>query len=293
MKRQNTQIHLVGTLIQLRSVTSRRVRTASALATCCILVLACGMVHADGKKGIGNWACDPKVNAALHVTWWYDWWLTAKAQIPGSEFVPQAWTYTDNDNSKFSDLLFQGIAQNKARYVLGYNEPDGSGAGHMTVAKALEGWPLLMKTGLPLGSPAAVHDDDAWMKAFMAGAAAKHYRVDFVCIHWYYLNARYLLDYVDKIHKLYGKPIWITEFCPVDWTGNGAITQRKAAEFVRQALPALNARSYVQRYAWYSDPGMPYGPGCLFNKNGSLTIVGKAYSEEPPGSFTTGPIAPK
>jgi hypothetical protein len=233
---------------------------------------------ADGKKGIGNWGCDPKWNAALGVSWWYDWWYTKKNDIPGSEFVPMVWTLSDNTDDKFSDDLAKSLADIKPRYLLGYNEPDGEGNGHLSVEEALDGWPILMKTGLPLGSPGCVHDDDPWMKAFMAGAAERHYRVDFVCIHWYYLNAKYLLDYVEKIHKLYGKPIWITEFAPVDWSGQGAITPAKAVQFVKEALPALDALPYVQRYAWYSDPSDPYGPACLFNKDGSLTEVGKAYA---------------
>lgn len=39
----------------------------------------------------------------------------------------------------------------------------------------------------------------------------------FVCVHWYGgANAQSFINYVKKVHELFNKPIWITEFAPAD-----------------------------------------------------------------------------
>jgi len=211
---------------------------APALFLCALLgVLAVSSAEAAAKKGLGNWGSEVRQNQLLNAGWWYNWGLDKKNAIPDAEFVPQAWSYKDNLNNNFVDSLNKSMADTHPKYLLGYNEPDGEGQADMSVEKALEGWPYLMKTGLLLGSPGAVHADDPWMKEFMAGIAKKGYRVDFICIHWYSIAPQELLDYVERIHKLYGKPVWITEFCPVDWDHKGRVTPQSAIDFIKVVLP--------------------------------------------------------
>lgn len=220
----------------------------------------------------------------LNLGWYYNWTDNPMEKIPRTvEFVPMVFGWFGDKDGKESQRIANLKKTANARYLLGYNEPDGEGQANLPVKKALDGWPILMKSGLPLGSPAAVHAEDTWMRDFMAGAAARGYRVDFVTIHWYYLTKPdSFLGYIEKIHKLYKKPVWITEFANVDWDKPSSTTRKftpkDVAKFLHVVLPRLNKLDYVQRYAWFHAPEAPYGTSALFKQDGSLTEVGKVYA---------------
>lgn len=69
--------------------------------------------------------------------------------------------------------------------LLGLNEPDVKKQGNMSIEETLDAWPVLMDTGMRLGSPGCVHPDKEWMIEFMAGAGKRNLRVDFICVHSY------------------------------------------------------------------------------------------------------------
>jgi hypothetical protein len=251
-----------------------------------------GAVPPGIKKGIGIWI-GPKDGGrwlrearALKVGWFYTWWYTKPPELPEDlEFVPMLWSYYGNKNGETGRTLDRLKATVGARYLLGYNEPDSSTEGNLSVDRALEAWPLLMHTGLPLGSPGATHPDNDWMRDFMKGAEARRYRVDFVCIHWYGDNdPQGFLDLLRRVHELYHRPLWITEFGVVDWkadkTHPSKYTPEDEAAFMRAVLPQLDRLDYVQRYAWFSgdtsDPN--YGPSVLFNADGTLNGLGEVYA---------------
>ena len=163
------------------------------------------------------------------------------------------WGYYGNANNGSVNWLNRVKGQTGVTTVLGYNEPDSTTQANLSVAAALDGWQYMAALGIHVGSPACVHADDAWMQQFMAGAAQKGYRVDYVCVHWYGgTDAQGFLGYLSYLHTLYNKPLWITEFAPADWSGNRGISPQQEADFMRQVIPALNTTWYVQRYAWYT-----------------------------------------
>ena len=223
---------------------------------------------------------------ALHAHWFYSWGGDAPENIPkGVEFVPMDWGYYGNKDNTLVQWLAKVKTQPGVHTLLGFNEPDGKDQANLTVDKALEGWPYLMKTGLRLGSPAAVHADGDWMRSWMKQAEAKKYRVDFITIHWYGGNdPKGFLGYLKKVHDLYHRPLWITEFAVADWnTGPNhpnQYTPQDEASFMRQVLPALDRLPYVERYSWFSasSDDEALGPGALFNKDGSLTELGRLYA---------------
>lgn len=244
----------------------------------------------NAKKGFGTVAGrDPKwldKLRALRASWFYGWGLDKPQNVPADiEFVPMDWGYWGNKDGAHEKVLNRAKAQKGVKTLLGFNEPDGKEQANLSVEGALEAWPQLQATNLRLGSPAAVHAHEDWMKRFMAGAKEKGFRVDFVTIHWYGGNdPNGFLGYVDLVHKLYGRPIWITEFAPADWEANknrpNRYTPAQMADFMARVLPELNKRPYVERYAWYSagvkDPSL--GPASLFGEDGSLTDLGRLYS---------------
>lgn len=239
------------------------------------------------KKGLGIYPEIAQFHPAseLGLSWYYDWSLDPTPGVSHDvEFVPMVFGWYGNKEGKESGAI-AAVKTTSARYLLGYNEPDGSDQSSLTPTQALAAWPLLMQTGLPLGSPAAVHADEAWMRAFMAGAAAGHDRVDFITVHWYYLtDAKSFLAYLERVHRLYGLPIWVTEFANVDWDQKPGtpckFTPHDVANFLRVVLPQLNKLDWVQRYAWFESATGPYATATLFNDDGTLTEAGRVYAAD-------------
>lgn len=234
----------------------------------------------------GKWAA---YVTALNVHWFYTWGGDEPAGVPkGVEFVPMAWGYYGNKGNGQVKWLAKMAAQPGVRHFLGFNEPDGKSQADLSVESALEGWQYMNQLSVPLGSPAAVHADGDWMQKFMQGVDQKHYHVDFITIHWYGdCNAQGFLGYLAHVHEMYHRPLWITEFSPGDWSAGpghpNRYTTQQVAGFMKAVLPAMNKLDYVQRYAWYSagtdDPAL--GKGALFNKDGSLTELGRIYADSP------------
>ena len=223
--------------------------------------------------------------SSLNVYWHYSWGVDLNKAEPDSvRFVPMIWGKWSLDKSL---LKVDSLARiGKVNHLLGFNEPDGKEQANLTVEESLAYWPQLMKLNIPLGSPACIHADNAWMKEFMAKVAEKGFRVDFICVHWYGgANAQSLIDHLKSIHDLYQRPIWLTEFAPADWSAlspaTGKVTVAQALAFMQQILPALEKLDYVERYSWYSSSpdNAALGNSALFDNAGYLTLLGEYYSK--------------
>ncbi|MFW2480277.1 MAG: glycoside hydrolase family protein [Lentimonas sp.] len=218
---------------------------------------------------------------ALNVAWIYNWSTSIKPGTPSYvEFVPMQWGKW-NVSKKHMDQLANG----RHRALLGFNEPDQKNQANMTVEQAIELWPRLMYTGIRLGSPAGVHPDGPWMRQFMKEIDKRGYRVDFIAMHAYPgKDADSFIERVDQIHKLYGRPIWITEFAVGDWEANANKKNRHSVdevyEFMRKVIPALESRRHVERYAWFSSSPSNHnlGTSSLYKKDGTLNKLGLLYS---------------
>ncbi|MGJ8649689.1 MAG: glycoside hydrolase family protein [Opitutaceae bacterium] len=221
------------------------------------------------------------------VSWHYSWAGKLPEPEPdGVEFVPMIWGFwgaSDGFLKLMDDLALQK-SRGQTKHLLGFNEPDQKSQSNMSVERALKAWPHLMKTGLRLGSPGAVHPDNEWMQEFMRKANEQNLRVDFVTMHWYGgPNADSLIQRVKKVHQMYGKPIWITEFAVGDWNAKSAAENRhspqKVLRFMQEVLPRLDELDYVERYCWFpaGESNAALGTSALFRKDGSLTPLGKFY----------------
>ncbi len=241
------------------------------------------------KKGMAGGSGSPqwvKIVSGLKAHWCYNWTANRPAELPqGVEWMPMIFKANpDHPVDKMVDKVRADLP-NKPIAVLGFNEPDQEKQANMTVEMAIEAWPKLEELNLPLGSPAGVHGDSPWMQSFMREAMKRKYRIDFVTIHWYGdPNAGQLMTHLEKIARLYKRPLWITEFCPADWsaskTGKNQHSQKDVLAFIKDALPRLERASFLQRYAWFSSaPGnTPTGCSALFDSDGTLTKLGEAYA---------------
>jgi len=223
---------------------------------------------------------------SLNVGWHYNWtpvWNGGK--IKDVPFVPMIFGNKSWSMNAFGDLK---VAKSKGASspLLGFNEPDGKDQANLSVKEALEIWPLLEKTNRRLGSPVTVHADNEWMKSFMKDVKDKGYRVDFICVHWYGGNdPDKFIRRLNEIHKLYGKPIWVTEFAVADWSAksrdDNKVKPKDVLRFMKEVLPKLDKLDFVERYAWFTAaPDHPkLGPSALFDQNGKLTELGEFYSK--------------
>lgn len=256
-----------------------------------------GQVHAatkpskaagSPKKGLGIGGKSPEFKRKLEelrCKWFYTWTGTRPDDTPnGTAFTPMIWKYHGNPEAVAN--VAEAAKKAGIKELLGFNEPDGSKQANMSVEQALAAWPVLQKTGLRLGSPGCVHPDNEWMKAFMAGAKKRDLKVDFVCMHSYGgPNANALVNRLEAIHKLYKKPIWITEFAVGDWNAKSPAENKfkpdDVLKFMEDVLPKLHRLDFVERYAWF--PAGPassaLGTSSLWDAEGKLNRLGECYRD--------------
>jgi len=245
-----------------------------------------GPPAALSRKGIAAWSFDG-VSEALSESGarWYYTWSSGHSGITtphGVEFVPMIW----GSGSVTASTLAQ--AKSAGHYLLGFNEPDMSGQANMSVSQALGLWPKLQATGLTLGSPAVATGGataGGWLDQFMSGAKERGYRVDFIALHWYggdFVTAnavRELKSYVQAVYDRYHKPIWLTEFALINFSGGTHYPSPSAqAEFLTASTKMLDGLSFVSRYAWFALPAADSGPSTgLFTSGPAVTAVGRAF----------------
>jgi hypothetical protein len=240
------------------------------------------------KKGLGRTVKTPgwaRNLTDLRCNWFYSWNSVVPEGVPpGIEFIPMIFRY----GGKPQVVADAAAAAKKAgiNALLGFNEPDGKKQGNMTVEAALDAWPMLMETGLRLGSPGCIHPDKEWMIAFMDGVKQRGLRVDYVCVHSYGgPNADALVQRLEKVHAMFNRPIWITEFAVGDWKAKSPDQNQHKPEvvlqFMEQVLPRLDRLDFVERYAWFpaKPTSGPLGTSALFDENGVLTPLGQCYRD--------------
>jgi hypothetical protein len=221
--------------------------------------------------------------SAAGAHWMYSWGTELRAEIPENvEFVPMFWgkgSVNDANINRIKDL----VAQGKVKYILGFNEPDGAAQANMTVDEAIALWPRLEEIGVPIGSPATVSPNNAWMIDFMKKAEAKNLRVDFVAVHHYGgPNVMAMVNKLKETYVAYKRPIWITEFAVADWGAASPAANRYSKEqvidFMTQGLKALDEIEWIHRYSWFSGTQAPLFTSALFDDNSVITEPGVVYA---------------
>ena len=214
--------------------------------------------------------------------------LCQQASNLSAQFVPMIF------GAKDLALLSNPATLANTDVLLGFNEPDVWSQANLTVSQALDLWPQLMATGKRLGSPAVSTDQafgkGTWLDSFMQGAAARGYKVDFITVHYYSANPDVgaFKSYLEAVHNAYGKPIWVTEWCLVDWLNLNRFSFADNAKFIAEATKMMDDLDFVERQSWYAAyEGMDGASHTnLFNPDGTLTPVGLALQQLPRASTT-------
>jgi hypothetical protein len=233
---------------------------------------------------VGTWRFPGAERALADVgaSWFYTWKPTADGLTgTAAEFVPMIWG---------ADDVGQPVPP-EADTLLGFNEPDRAEQANLTVEQALDFWPALLAADRRLGSPAPSDGGTGWLDRFLAGAAERDYRVDFVALHWYGTDfadparsVTRLCDFLTAAHERCRRPIWLTEYALADFSNgiDGACypNEEQQAAFAAASLPMLNRLSFVERFAWFAltGSGSPYRTG--LHENGSPTPAGVAYQAD-------------
>lgn len=241
------------------------------------------------KKGFCmNKEMAANVNAAeWDVSWYYNWSISKHnyTSFQDLQFVPMFWTSAPTDENEVEVLPKRGY-----KYLLAFNEPDRPDQANMSVDDAIEGMKPLLNQGLYVGSPAvsiwpSISTD--WFQPFMEKMEENKMEVDFITLHHYWNwhdeeGAKAFLDIVDESWEMYHKPIWITEFAlsgVPNWTKQ---TRQSAINYMKNILPELDKREYVERYAWFSFSPSDYkngGSALLDTYTGEITGLGKTYQK--------------
>ena len=245
--------------------------------------------HAHLKKGVGAWPFRG-VRSALAksgASWYYTWTVDHRGITtpPGVAFVPMIW------GPGSVTVRYLRLVRHEGHVLLTFNEPDLAQESDMTVTEALRLWPRLMATGMRLGSPAVVAGaaiPGGWLDRFMSRVAHRHYRVNFITLHWYggdfstSAAVAELKSYLQAVWDRYHKAIWLTEFAL--WRFNPSVlpSPRRQAAFVTAATSMLRRLPYVWRYAWYALPtGRGDGSTGLFRPGAVPTAAGDAFEKVP------------
>ena len=223
----------------------------------------------------------------LNAKWHYSWGATKPADMPpGVEYCPMIWGNSRDDKlASALEKLKQQYEEREFQYLMGFNEPDSANQSNMSVERVIDLWPKLMEPGIPLVSPGCVHPDREWMHNFMEGVEKRNLRVDVVAVHSYGgPNPEALLNRLEKVHREFGRPLWITEFAVGDWqakkTSEIRHSKETVAKFMRELFPALEQTDFVHRYSWFSasQSNRALGTSALFDEAGELTELGQIYA---------------
>lgn len=236
-----------------------------------------------GKKGI---AVSPRQDpdgsrlSQLHVHWYYNWTPIPTTASSESCFVPMYW------GKDWQIRYLSGSISEPLPVLLTFNEPDHGKQANLSVSAALSQWPEISRLAQRLSAPAPANALGPWMRDFMDEASKRGFRSDFVPVHWFGPpDSKRFLEHLDKVHHLYNKPLWITEFAVSDqaaakYGATGRYSEDDVVKFMKEVLPRLEQLDYVERYAWASvSPQKKWlHSSLLFTGDGQLTKVGTYYA---------------
>jgi len=230
-----------------------------------------------------------------HSTWSYSWGRADGFPFMGVDhtFNPMQWgNYFFSHGSSSSASPLEGdrvYLQSRSKPIsfMGFNEPDHTDQANMSEALVLQLWPRLQSLDAPLVGPCPANPTSSWNATFYAAADQMGYRVDFTPQHWYANpNANNLINKIKEVYSLYGRPIWLTEFSCVRWSGTATWTHADNYNFLAEFLWRAENLPELARYSlfnWRADPASPIDPaeaprGNAINADGTLTPYGELYA---------------
>jgi autotransporter-associated beta strand protein len=241
------------------------------------------------KKGSAGYEGSP-YNTELTTGWAYNYDdNTSASEAAAFDFVPmvydaQYWETVGNAGGYDAGWL----AQPQPAYVLGYNEPDNASQSDTSTNTAISTWPSIEALNLPLVGPGTQDTEDAWENSFYQLITASKYRVDYASVHEYVPpSASSLIADLQSVYNAYGRPVWLTEFSPVDWSNTRAWSEDDDYNFLAEFMWQAQNEPWLRRFAIFpfsnsntNSPWVDNGfTGSVFLSNGStLSPYGELYA---------------
>lgn len=259
---------------------------ASALfaAAACSTAFGKSARRRSTKKGLAGAA---PIGSGLVTNWYYNWGVKPSTKgmpttDPSMRFLPMVWGWNPNK----TPAILQALRAQQPSILLGFNEPDHRDQSNIAVDTALEAWPMFEGIATELVSPAAAKPLGPWMQEFMQGAEKRKLRIDSIAVHTYPgPNSEGFLNMLHRVHDLYRRPIWVTEFAVADWQANHGGANRfsvsQVAEFMEDVCTEMDKLPWVKGYAWFPFSGKRSNAlqtSVLFDADGNLTRLGKVYA---------------
>ena len=207
------------------------------------------------KKGCAGYEGD---YAQFGLNWAYNYNDNTGVSLPSSvNFVPMI--YSAQYWEPLSDAQSRAAGwqtQPQPDYLLCYNEPDNPSQSNTSTNGVISQWPQIQALNLPLVGPAPQNTEDAWENSFYQLIATNKYRVDYSAVHEYVPpNASSLISDCQSVYNAYGRPVWLTEFSPVDWNGNQGWTEDADYNFLAEFMWQAEGQEWLKRYAIFPFSG--------------------------------------
>lgn len=244
------------------------------------------------KRGVSfSWQMDEDFDLlGSVVSWSYNWANTYPSSQEnkylqyGIQFVPMCW---NNSYSADNISAYYASHSDKQNYLLGYNEPNLTDQANMTPTQAAAKWndvvalaksnnARLISPAMNWGTLSGWSNGVQWLQSFFQ--LVNPDEIYGVAVHIYMNSAKAALSDLQR-YKVFGKPLWLTEFC--GWTGTASSAAQ--IQFMTQCLNALEQDDDVERYAWFIPRGgyatetEPYMSLLTKTKPYSLTERGKVF----------------
>ncbi|KAM0670909.1 hypothetical protein MY8738_008526 [Beauveria namnaoensis] len=210
--------------------------------------------------------------------WAYNWASNSAGLDSSLHYVPMLWGDLPVHTSHW-DADAKAAISNGSKALLSFNEPDMPAQANMapaTAAAAHAKYFKAYKGRVQTGSPAVSNSGEgsqglAWLQQFVDACDGNpdcHY--DFCAVHWY-SQAQYadtLFTHLENANKICkGKPIWLTEFAPLDSSDD------IISSFLKSTLPKLDSLEYLDAYSYF----MVNQPTLMSSKT-ILNAVGNIYA---------------
>lgn len=231
------------------------------------------------KKGMAGW--DSQISR-FNASWLYNWgWTTGQSLSSSQVYNPMMWGIWGPGSVS---------ATEKPQCVLGFNEPDQSGQANMTTDQAITLWPQLQALNVPLVSPAPANLFGSWMADFYNKVSTNGYRVDFTGVHEYpsSTSASSLISTLQNGYTTWGRPIWLTEFSVVDWSGTHTWSEQDNYKFLAEFVWQAEDLTWLKRYSLFLFSGKPSVNPWDGNGHRSDTFMPDNYTLTPFGELYAG-----
>lgn len=219
-----------------------------------------------------------------HLGWWYDW--TPSPEVTeGVISVSMLWGSGNNgqeDASRFAE--FQDLTD-APQFLLGFNEPDCSGAdvsANMDVGQGVQLWNDLItpwgEKGSLLGSPSmCTQKDESWLQDFSGQDLSRDW--DFTAIHVYKPDMAGVQEDIDHYWNTYGKPIFVTEFaCVYDQDNFTPCTdQGEINQWINDVVDLFENNENIAAYAYTDGGGLGDAWLPTNNEGSQLSESGETY----------------